>query len=97
MPKETSVERRLTKQVREAGGQVYKWLPAPTAGVPDRIVFLLGVIDVVETKTDDGSLRPIQEARHAEIRATGVEVYVLWNRAQVDAWVAEKVAERTRT
>jgi hypothetical protein len=90
MARETSVERRLVEKVREAGGQCYKWPPTPTAGVPDRIVFLNGTVYVVETKTDGGEVRPIQRVRHAEINAAGVEVHLLWDRAQVDAWVAER-------
>jgi hypothetical protein len=95
MPRETSVEKRLVMQVRGAGGQCYKWLPTPVAGVPDRLVCLRGRVFLVETKTKGGDLEPIQVVRHAEIRATGVEVYVLWNREQVDNWVEERLREGT--
>jgi hypothetical protein len=87
--RETVVERRLMKKVREAGGLCFKWVPI-VAGLPDRVVILPGGrIFLVETKAPGGEVRPAQAVMHSRMAERGVQVVLLWDSAQVDAWVAE--------
>lgn len=89
--KESSIERRLGTLVRAAGGLSIKVLPV-MAGVPDRLILLPGArFFLVELKAPGGSLRPIQKVRHAQIRALGIEVYVLASAQEVEAWAAENI------
>jgi len=87
--RETSVERRLVKKVREAGGMCEKVMPV-VAGLPDRLVLLRGVVYLVETKAPDGEVRPAQRVWHGKAARAGVTVHVLWSSAQVDAWVESR-------
>lgn len=96
MPKETSVEKRLVKKAREAGGDCIKLIPV-IAGTPDRLVFLPhNRIFLVETKTDGGHVRPIQQVWHDKAARYGVPVYLLWNSKMVDAWVEAQMQEIDR-
>lgn len=85
--RETAVERRLIKQVREAGGICMKVMPI-VAGYPDRLVLLPGNrLYLVETKAPGGRLRPMQRVFQERAEAIGVPVAVLYNKEQVDEWV----------
>lgn len=60
------------------------------AGAPDRLVLLPGGrVYLVETKTERGSLRPIQRVWHDRAAALGTEVVVLHGAGQVRAWLQE--------
>ena len=85
---ERAVEKHLRTQVERRGGWALKFYPL-RAGNPDRIVILPGhPIYLVETKAPGGHVRPIQQVWHDRARARGHEVYVLWDRASVDRWLA---------
>ena len=85
--RETSVERRLMKKVKEAGGICVKMMPI-VAGLPDRLVLLPGGrIFLVETKAPKGEVRPAQSVWHERAATVGTEIYILWTSVQVDAWV----------
>jgi len=85
--RETAVERRLIKKVKEAGGVCMKVMPV-VRGYPDRLVLLpVGRLFLVETKAPDGALRPDQRVFIDRAAAIGVEVAVLYTTRQVDEWV----------
>ena len=92
--RESSIERRLGTLVRKAGGLSIKILPV-MAGVPDRLILLPeGRFFLVELKAPKGRLRPIQKVRHDQIRALGIEVYVLASTAEVEVWAAENITHQ---
>lgn len=91
--RETAVEKRLMLKVRKAGGICMKVMPV-VAGYPDRLVLLPGGrLFLIETKAPRGRLEPIQRVFIQRAKAIGVEVAVLYDSAQVDAWVADRMAE----
>lgn len=86
--RESALEQRFNRKVRELGGQSYKICPEYTAGIPDRMVLLPGGrLYLVELKADNGALRPIQRVWHERARELGTEVVVLKGNAEVDAWL----------
>ena len=85
--RETAVEARLIKRVREAGGMCLKLMPV-VAGYPDRLVLLPGGrLFLVETKAPNGRLRPAQVVFKERAEKIGVPVAVLYTSAQVDQWI----------
>ena len=88
MPKpETKLEEAFTTLVRRAGGITEKMIPG-RAGVPDRLVLFAGRVYLVELKTETGYLEPIQRVWHDRAAAIGVQVWTLYGKADVLAWVA---------
>ncbi len=82
--REQRIEQKLVKAVKAAGGLCLKFVSPGTAGVPDRIVLLPGGrIGFVEVKAPGKVPRPLQAARHAQLRKLGFEVYVLDDPAQI--------------
>ena len=62
--KESAIEARLVKMVRERGGLCYKFVSPSNPGVPDRIVITPdGRSIYVELKTEIGRLATIQRWR----------------------------------
>jgi hypothetical protein len=87
--KETAVEKRLIKRVKDAGGVCMKVMPV-VAGYPDRLVLLpVGRLFLIETKAPDGKLRPLQRVFKDRAEAIGVPVAVLSSTREVDAWSEE--------
>lgn len=88
--KESAIEARLVKMVRERGGLCYKFVSPGNPGVPDRIVITpAGRTIYVELKTEVGRLANIQKWQLDEMRARGAEVRVLKGLDQVKAFVEE--------
>ena len=59
--KESEIEKRLVRKVRERGGLCYKFISPANPGVPDRIVVTPdGRTIYVELKTEIGRLANIQ-------------------------------------
>ncbi len=82
--REQRIEQKLVKAVKAAGGLCLKFVSPGTAGVPDRIVLLPeGRLGFVEVKAPGKVPRPLQAARHAQLRKLGFEVYVLDDPAQI--------------
>lgn len=98
MKPETKLERLFIRLVYEAGGITEKVLPA-RAGMPDRLVLYGGRIFLVELKTKDGHLRPIQAVWHDRAEAVGVKVWTLYGEDAIRLWVmmmADAPAMRAR-
>lgn len=76
--REKTVEQKLVKAVRAAGGICPKWTAPGFDGLPDRIVLLPGGrMGFVEVKAPGKKARPLQESRHGLLRSLGYRVYVL--------------------
>ena len=88
--KESQIEARLVKLVREAGGLCYKFTSPGNPGVPDRIVVTPGGKTIyVELKTTTGSLQRIQQWQIAELQKRGIDVRVLKGLDEVKAFARE--------
>jgi hypothetical protein len=76
--KEQTVEQKLIKAVKAAGGIAPKLSCPGMAGMPDRLVLLPGgSIGFVEVKSPGEKPRPLQVARMDALRKLGFKVYVL--------------------
>lgn len=88
--KESSIESRLVRMVRDRGGLCYKFISPGNPGVPDRIVITpAGRTIYVELKTEVGRLAAIQKWQHEEMRKRGADVRTLKGLDQVKAFVEE--------
>jgi hypothetical protein len=85
--RESSIERRLTKEVKALGGVSVKIMPV-VAGTPDRLILLPGGrMYLVETKATDGRLRPVQKVWHERAARMGINVVVIGSTKEVVAWL----------
>ena len=88
--KESTIEARLVKMVRERGGLSYKFTSPSSPGVPDRIIILPdGRTIYVELKTEIGQLAKIQKYQISVMRAHGADVRVIKGMDAVKAFVEE--------
>lgn len=88
--KESEIEKRLAKMVRDNGGLCYKFVSPNNPGVPDRIVITpTGKTIYVELKTEIGSLQRIQEWQLGEIKKRGADVRVLKGLQEAKDFVKE--------
>lgn len=76
--RESFIEEKLTKAVKQNGGVCWKFTSPGTAGVPDRIILMPeGRIVFVEVKAPGEEPRKLQISRHRLLRRLGFKVYVL--------------------
>lgn len=88
--RESSIESKLVRMVRERGGLCFKFVSPGNPGVPDRIVITpAGHTVYVELKTEVGRLAAIQKWQHEELRKRGADVRTLKGLEQVKAFVEE--------
>ena len=88
--RESSIELKLVRMVRERGGLCFKFVSPGNPGVPDRIVITpAGRTVYVELKTEAGRLAAIQKWQHEELRKRGADVRTLKGLEQVKAFVEE--------
>lgn len=88
--KESQIESRLVRLVREQGGLCYKFISPSNPGVPDRIVITPdGRVYFVELKTEIGRLAKIQKWQVSEMRKRKANVRVLRGLNEVKAFVRE--------
>lgn len=88
--KESQIEARLIKMVRNLGGLCYKFVSPGNPGVPDRLLILPGGrVIFIELKTEVGRLAHIQEWQLDEMRKRGADVRVLKGLEQVKQFVEE--------
>lgn len=82
--REKTIEQKLIKAVKSAGGIAPKLVSPGFDGMPDRIVLLPGgKIGFVEVKAPGKKPRPLQAARHRLLRWLGFKVYVLDDPEQI--------------
>jgi hypothetical protein len=88
--KESQLESRLVKLVREQGGMCVKFTSPGMPGVPDRIVLTpTGRVVFVELKTEVGRLANIQRWVIGEFQKRGADVRVLKGLDDVKDFVRE--------
>ena len=82
--REKTIEGKLVRTVKSAGGIAPKFVSPGLDGMPDRIVLLpKGRLAFVEVKAPGEKPRPLQLARHRLLRALGFKVYVLDDPARI--------------
>lgn len=88
--RERSVEQHLVNGLKRIGIPCVKFIPDLLRGMPDRIIMLPDQRVIwCELKTEDGSLEPIQQVRHRELRSAGQRVEVVWSIKEADKLIAE--------
>lgn len=88
--RESFIEEKLTKAVKQNGGVCWKFTSPGIAGVPDRIVLMpKGNIAFVEVKAPGEKPRPLQLSRHRLLRRLGFRVYVLDALEDIDKIIKE--------
>lgn len=88
--KESAIEAKLVRMVRDRGGLCYKFVSPGNPGVPDRIVITpAGRTIYVELKTEVGRLANIQKWQLEELQKRGAEVRVVMGLDQVKEFVRE--------
>ena len=82
--REKSIEQKLVKAVKAAGGICPKLVCPGFDGMPDRMVLLPhGRLGFVEVKAPSKKPRPLQTARHEMLTRLGFKVYVLDSQEQI--------------
>ena len=82
--REAKIEHLLVIAVKASGGIAPKLVSPGFDGMPDRIVLLPeGRLGFVEVKAPGKVPRPLQAARHAQLRKLGFKVYVLDDPSQI--------------
>lgn len=90
--REAQLEKMFYHLVRKHGGMAVKLAPT-TAGVPDRLVLWPGGrVHLVELKTDDGPVRPIQKVWRSRAADLGTHVHLLRGADGVRAYVEQNGA-----
>jgi hypothetical protein len=86
---ESKVEQQLVKGCKARGGWAAKMVDTGRRGAPDReLRFPEGKVIYAETKAADGILQSWQSHYHADLRALGFKVVVLWTIEHVDRFFA---------
>lgn len=76
--RESTVERKLTIEVKKRGGISPKFVSPGLDGVPDRLVlFSGGRLAFVEVKAPGQKMRPLQLLRKRQLEALGFRVYCI--------------------
>lgn len=82
---ERQVEKHLVEKITNLGGLAWKFTSPGTAGVPDRIIVMNGLICFVETKRPKGGrVSDMQQWRIDQLKKQGMKAYVIKNKEQVD-------------
>lgn len=88
--KESAIEAKLVRMVKDLGGLCFKFVSPGNPGVPDRVILLPGGrVVFAELKTEAGRLASIQKWQLDEMRKRGADVRVLRGLDQVNAFAEE--------
>lgn len=88
--REKTIEQKFRSAVKAAGGLAVKFASPGFDGVPDRLALLPGGrMAFVEVKAPGKKPRPLQLARHRQLRQLGFKVYVLDDEGQIGGMVDE--------
>ena len=86
--RERDVERALVTHVKKAGGLCLKFVSPGWSGAPDRLVlFPGGLVCFVEVKAPGQRPRPLQRARHSQLKKLGFMVEVLDDPEEIPALI----------
>ena len=76
--RESTIERKLTTEVKKRGGLAPKFTSPGLDGVPDRLVlFPGGRLAFVEVKAPGQKMRPLQLLRKRQLESLGFRVYCI--------------------
>lgn len=81
---ERHIETYLVNRCSRLGWLCEKFEVRGKRGVPDRLITAQNYICWVEVKKKGGRLSRLQKLDHTKRRALGADVYVVWNKQQVD-------------
>jgi hypothetical protein len=96
--REKTTERKLVNAIKKSGGLCPKFVSPGLDGMPDRLaLFPGGKIAFVEVKAMGSKPRPLQVARHGQLRQLGFRVYVLDDAAQIPRIISEMGGETDGT
>ena len=88
--REKDIEQKIVVAVKRHGGICPKWVSPGFDGVPDRIaIFPMARICFIEVKAPGKKARPLQKARHKQLRHFGFRVYVIDSEDQIDEMLDE--------
>ena len=88
--REKTIEQKFRAAVKAAGGLAVKFTSPGFDGVPDRLALLSGGrMAFVEVKAPGKKPRPLQLARHRQLRQLGFKVYVLDDESQIGGMIDE--------
>ena len=88
--REKTIEQKFRAAVKAAGGLALKFTSPGFDGVPDRLALLPGGrMAFVEVKAPGKKPRPLQLARHRQLRQLGFKVYVLDDEGQIEKIISE--------
>lgn len=84
--RESTIEKKLGRELRRLGCLFYKFVSPGNNGVPDRIVITPGGhVLFVELKTEQGRPSPIQLRQIKRLEAHGASVFVVYGEGQIEA------------
>ena len=87
---EKTIEMKLVRQVKQAGGIAPKLTCPGFDGMPDRLVlFPGGMAAFAEVKAPGKKPRPLQLARHGMLRGLGFRVFVIDGAEQIGGMLDE--------
>lgn len=82
--REKEIEEKLSRAVRSLGGICPKFVSPGFGGMPDRLILLPGGrLAFAELKAPGKKPRPLQLARHRQLRRLGFTVYVIDEEEQI--------------
>ncbi|BFH60729.1 VRR-NUC domain-containing protein [Paenibacillus azoreducens] len=88
--RESALERRLVREVKDIGGEAPKWVSPGNRGVPDRIVLLPnGQTIYVEMKAPGKHLSPLQERWKRKLLKMGHQHYKIDSNEDIDRFIQE--------
>ena len=94
--RERELEHLFLTEVKRVGGMALKFVSPGFAGVPDRLVLIPnGKVGFVEVKAPGQYPRPLQTARHKQLRKLGFKVYVLDNPQKIPEIIRDIGGEDT--
>jgi hypothetical protein len=88
--RESTLERRLVREVEHIGGRAPKWVSPGNRGVPDRIVILPnGRTVYVEMKAPGKPLEPLQVRWSTILQRMGHRVYKIDSVEGIEKFISE--------
>jgi hypothetical protein len=81
---ESSLERRYSKLLQQAGWWGTKLINTSTPGIPDRLFIKSGRVVFIEFKLPGEKPRPLQDYVHQKIQEQGIEVVVASSKEDIE-------------
>lgn len=87
---ERTIENKLRKATKQAGGIALKFTSPGLAGVPDRLIILPpGRYAFIEVKRPGTKPRPLQKTRHTQLKKLGCHIYIIDHPDQIPGIIHE--------